>query len=149
MSKRPSPVGKIPDERDWLGYESDLDVTHFHRLVFGKPNVEVRHLFRDNAIERMDELLFAPRRVFQYYVHAFGQYVVSVEAKGKSDVASPFLTLLEAREKRDPGSVRQIFGSLISYIDFIASHQEYFDAPEHIYGSFRQRAHDIRQLCTD
>jgi hypothetical protein len=139
---------RVPDERDWQGYESDLDVRYLHKLVFGKPIAEVIHLFRGNSIERMDELLFAPRRVFQYYVHAFGQYVMSEEAAGESDAASPFLALLEEREKRDPDSVREIFASLEPYVDFIGAGQEYFDAPEDIYGNFRERAQGIRRACT-
>ena len=145
---KPSRLNRIPDQKDWEGYEADLDVKHLHTLFYGKSNTDVEKYFANGrAIERMDELLFAPRRVFQYYVHAFIGYLMSEEAKGDSDAASPYLSLLEAREKRDPGSVTSIYPELAKSIDFVASHQEYFDATPDIYGSFRERAMQIRELC--
>jgi hypothetical protein len=141
------PPLKAPTEDDWSGSENDPDVCFFYRLVYGKPFDEVVHLFSGNAIERGGELLFAPRKVFQYYVHAFGQYVMSKDAAGESGAASPFLYLLEDREQRDPGSVREIFESLQHYVDFVATRQTYFDAPEEIYGSFQEQAQRIRRAC--
>lgn len=147
MGKRPKHM-RIPDTADWEGYEADLDVKHLHKLFFGKSNAEVEKYFANGrAIERMDELLFAPRRVFQYYVHAFIGYLMSEKAKGDPDAASPFLALLAARETRDPGSVAAIFPALARSVDFVASHQEYFEAPPEIYGDFRERALRIREQC--
>ena len=40
----------------------------------------------------------------------------TIAAKGESDSASPFLSLLEEREKRDPGSVKEIYGELSGVI---------------------------------
>ena len=57
------------------------------------------------SIERADELLFMPRQAFQYYVFAFAIFVISENASGDPDSASPFLQLLVALEERDPGSV--------------------------------------------
>jgi len=139
---------RIPDKAAWEGYEADLDVKHLHKLFFGKSNVEVEKYFANGrAIERMDELLFAPRRVFQYYVHAFIGYLMSEEAKGDSDAASPFLSLLEAREKRDPGSVAAIYSARAKGLAFVAAHQKYFEADPNIYGDFLERAVRIRELC--
>ena len=74
-------------------------------------------------------------------------YLMSESAAGEADAASPFLSLLEAREKRDPGSVKNIIEALEPYLAFVAERQEYFDAPEHIYGNFSQRVANIRQAC--
>jgi len=140
---------KIPNEKDWQGYNRDLDVRYLHELFFGKSIDDVQQYFGEgNSIERMDELLFAPRAVFQYYVLAFAKYVRSDKAEGDPDSASSFLHLLEAREERDPGSVEDIYDSLSETVDFIASHQEYFDANESIYGDFKKRAQDIRNKCS-
>jgi len=141
------PPVDAPTEDDWRGSEDDPDVCWFYRLVHGRPFEEIVQLFKDNASERSSELLFAPRTVFQYYVHAFGQYVISKDAEGESDAAGPFLNLLENREQRDPGSVREIFQSLGQFVDFVAVRQAYFDAPEDIYGSFQEQAQRIRRLC--
>ena len=46
-----------------------------------------------------------PRRVFQFYIFAFAQYVMSEAAIGDPDAASCFLNNLIAREEHDPGSV--------------------------------------------
>jgi hypothetical protein len=138
----------IPDESAWDGYENDLDVRDLHGLFFGKSIEDVQQYFGDGrSISRMDELLFSPRPVFQYYVHAFALFLRSERAAGDSDSASPFLSLLEAREKRDPGSVRNILPLLEDSLTFVASHQEYFDAPVDIYGDFKQRVQRIREMC--
>lgn len=143
-----SPIDRIPDESAWYGYEDDLDVKAMHDLFYGKSNAEVqKHFGGGSSIERADELLFAPRPVFQYYVHAFASFVVSAQAKGDPDSASPFLGLLESREERDPGSVKAIFQSLASCVDFIANNQPHFNAAIDIYGNFKERAQRVREKC--
>ena len=139
---------KIPDEADWEGYKDDLDVQYFHKLAFGKSIDDIQEFFGEgHSIERMDELLFSPRHVFQYYVFAFAKFVLSEAAKGDPDSASSFLSLLEKREKKDPRSVKEIYGSLSDVVEFIASNQEYFNAEIDIYGDFGKRAVHIRRLC--
>lgn len=144
-TRSPRPV---PNETDWADYPTDLDGRDLHRLFFGKSSAEVERFFGSGqAINRADELLFAPRRVFQYYVRAFAAFLLSDAAMGDSDAASPFLSLLEAREVRDPGSVAVIYAALEDTVDFIASHQAYYAANPAIYGSFADRAQRIRTLC--
>ena len=139
---------RIPNASDWHGYESDLDVRSLHGLFFGKSIDEVQSYFGEGrSIERMDELLFAPRPVFQYYVRAFARYVLSKAAVGDSDSASPFLSLVEEREMRDPGSVRNIIHALDEALVFVAHNQAYFDAPLDIYGDFSERVQRIYAMC--
>ena len=139
---------KIPDQNDWEGYLGDLDAVYFHKLAFGRSLEELQeHFGETRSIERMDELLFVPRPVFQYYVFAFVRFLKSTKAAGDSDSASAFLALLEAREERDPGSVSEIFDDLSDAIAFVASHQDYFDADPHIYDSFEERASRVRRAC--
>lgn len=147
MGKKESPL-KIPGENDWIGYESDLDVKYAHRLMYGKSNEEIQHLFGGaQSIDRADELLFMPRHAFQYYVFAFAQYLMSSEARGNPDAASPFLRLLIAREERDPSSVSMIYRKLQLIVDYVATHQEWFDADPDIYGSFLELGTRLRELC--
>ena len=90
---------RIPGSADWLGYESDLDVRHAHEILFGKSTGEVQKYFGGvQSIARADELLFMPRRAFQYYVFAFAEFVLSPDGVGDPDSASPFLRLLVSRE---------------------------------------------------
>ncbi len=119
-----------------------------HGLFFGKSIDEVIHYFKGSrAIQRSDELLYAPRPVFQYYIHAFVKYLMSEQAAGEADAASPFLHLLDAREKKDPGSVSAIFESLADCVDYIAKNQLFFDADENIYGNFEEQARRISERC--
>ena len=143
-----SPTARIPDESAWYGYEDDLDVRYMHGLFYGKSIEEVQEYFGEGrSIERAGELLFSPRPVFQYYVQAFAHFLSLQRAAGDSDSASPFLHLLEEREKLDPGSVQQIFSSLEECITFVTENQAYFDAPVEIYGDFKEQGQRIRQLC--
>ena len=136
---------KIPGKAEWSGHESDLDVRNAHELFFGRPYPElVQHFGGGRGIGRADELLFMPRAAFQYYVMAFVEYLRTPEAEGDSDAASPFLRLLISREKRDPGSVRQIYDRLSEIVDFVATNQSYYDADPNIYGSFADLAAEIR-----
>ncbi|MBR7746888.1 hypothetical protein [Undibacterium baiyunense] len=138
---------KIPDESAWYGYEADLDVKYMHGLFFGKSIEEVQRFFgQGHSIERMDELMFAPRPVFQYYVQAFSTFVLSEKAAGDSDSASAFIDLLLVREERDPGSVKAVLKTLSPCIDFVANNQVHFDADEDIYGNFRERLQPILEL---
>lgn len=139
---------RIPGPEEWRGYESDLDVRYAHKLLFGKSIEEVQQHFGGvRSIERADELLHMPRGAFRYYVNAFAKYVTSEAARGDSDSASPFLRLLVNREERDPGSVAEVYDDLADAVEFVASHQQHFDAEPAIYGSFRELADRIRALC--
>lgn len=139
---------RIPDTSDWRGYESDLDVRYLYGLFFGKSIEEVQSYFgKGRSIERTSELLFAPRPVFQYYVRALARYLMSQAAVGDSDTASPFLSLVEEREKRDPGSVRNIIHALDEALVFVANNQAYFNAPVDIYGNFSERVQRIYGMC--
>jgi hypothetical protein len=53
---------------------------------------------------------------------------MSAKGKGDSDAASSFLGLLKTREDRDRGSVKEIYAELAIAIEFVASHQDYFEA---------------------
>ncbi|MBX9624468.1 MAG: hypothetical protein K2X82_11725 [Gemmataceae bacterium] len=94
------------------------------------------HFGEGNSISRMDELLFSPRAVFQYYVQSFAMYVLSPAAAGDSVTASAFLSLLECRDGQDPGSVKPVYPLLAASVEFIAGN---YAAVPGIYGSFRER----------
>ena len=148
MKKKKLRRTMVPGHEEWAGYESDLDVRDAHRMMFGKSNDDIQKYFGGyHSIRRADELLFMPRRAFQYYVFAFAQFMMSENAKSESDSASPFLGLLVAREKRDPSSVRQVYAQLAPIVAHVASHQEYFDADPDIYGQFTNLEDELRVLC--
>jgi hypothetical protein len=138
---------RVPAREDWLGYDSDVDVRNAHKLLFGKSIAEVQQYFGGvQSIQRANELLFMPRRAFQYYVMAFAEFVTSENARGDSDTVSSFLRLLISRERRDPGSVAQVFGELAPAVDCVASKQLEFDADPNIYGRFAELADQLRGI---
>ena len=139
---------KIPDDEEWAGYKNDLDASYAHDLWFGRSLDDMQKDFPGGrSIERGDELLFMPRRAFQFYVFAFAQYVMSDAAIGDADAASSFLGFLKAREKRDPGSVATIYDRLQPTIEFVAESQTRFSAGHDVYGVFREKAAALAALC--
>jgi hypothetical protein len=141
---------RVPDAEDWAGYENDLDVRYAHTLLFGKSAGEVQDVFgQGRSIERADELLFAPRKVSQYYVFAFAAYVVSDAAAQDADSASPFLNLLVNREKKDPGSVKEIHKRLAPIVSLVADRQAFYDADPDIYGNFKDHEAELATLCNE
>jgi hypothetical protein len=138
---------RIPGAEEWAGYEGDFTARAAHSFWFGKSLDELQpHLDGGQSIHRGQELLYMPRGAFQFYVFAFAQYVMSEAAIGDPDGASCFLGYLAAREKRDPGSVAQIFGHLEPTVDFVAASQARFDARHDIYGDFTEKAEELKKL---
>ena len=140
-------VAKIPGAGEWAGYMDDFSAREAHAFWFGKSLEDAQPYFEGSqAIQRAQELLYMPRVVFQFYVFAFAQYVMSDTAIGDSDAASSFLGNLIAREKRDPDSVAQVYALLESTIDFVATSQARFDASHDVYGDFTEKAEELRKL---
>jgi hypothetical protein len=140
-------IAKIPGADEWVGYKDDIDARCAHRFWFGKSLDDMQPHFSDGrSIERGDELLFMPRPAFQFYIFAFAQYVMSEAAIGDSDGASCFLNHLVAREKRDPGSVSEIYARLEATIDFVAASQARFDASHDVYGDFAEKAEGLKKM---
>jgi hypothetical protein len=139
---------RIPTEADWAGYKDDLEASYAHRFMLGKSIDELAHRFKNSPIERGAELLYMPRRAFQYYVFAFAVILESpLEGAGQSDCASVFLRLLCNREKSDPGSVAQIYPALRGTVEHVSANQAFFDADQDIYGDFRELAVELKTLC--
>ena len=139
---------EVPDEVSWYGYDGDRDVRHLHELFYGKSLDAVQEYFgHGRSVERMVELLLVPLPVFQYYVHAFAQFVVSERAEADTDSANCFLSLLEDREGSDPDSVCSVIRSLNDHLNFIANNQAYFNAPIDVWGLFSERVARLRARC--
>ena len=148
MINKPQIIAKIPGAEDWAGYKDDLDARQANSFWFGKSLDQMQaHFSGGRSIQRGDELLFMPRRAFQFYIFAFAQYVMSDAAIGDSDAASSFIRFLTAREKREPGSVAQIYDQLQATLEFVAESQSRFAANHNIYGDFREQAAALAKLC--
>jgi hypothetical protein len=73
--------------------------------------------------------------------------VISENAVGDPDAANAFLGFLMEREKRDPGSVAQIYERLQAAIEFVAESQPRFAAEHDAYGDFREKAAELAKRC--
>ena len=142
------PDTPIPGEAEWAGHEGDLDARYAHDKLFGKSIEQVQRLFGEtDVLSRAEDLHFMPRAAFQYYVFAFAQFLLSERASGESDAASSFLQLLIARESEESGCVSDIYAELKPTVEFVASHQDRFDADLDIYGSFTELAERLQSMC--
>jgi len=147
MTEKRKEALEIPGAEEWAGYQDDFASRETHSFWFGKSLDDVQPYFSDGrSIQRAHELLGMPRSVYQFYILAFAQYVMSDAAIGDSDAASCFLDNLTAREKEDPGSVAQVFAHLEAAIEFVAASQARFDASHDIYGDFPEKAEELRKL---
>ncbi len=154
MSEKRTGVENIPGDAEWAGYREGIDARYLdyalcaHDYWFGKSLDAMQQEFSDGrSVMRGNELVFMPRRVFQFYVFAFAKYVMSDAAVGDPDAASCFLNYLIARETRDPGSVSQVYALLEPTITFVAASQARFDASREIYGDFADMAAELAALC--
>ncbi|WP_374585315.1 hypothetical protein [Pseudoduganella sp.] len=137
-----------PGDAEWAGYENDWDARYAHEGLFGKSVEQVQHLFEErNPLSLAEDLHFMPYAAFQYYIFAFAQFLLSDSAPGESDAASAFLNLLITRESEEPGSVSELYAQLKPTVEFVATHQWYFDADLDIYGSFEDLGDRIRAMC--
>lgn len=110
----------VPDSEAWKGYEDDLDLIDMYQLFNEKCISDIYYYFKDGAsVSRSDELLHSNRQVFQYYIYAFMLYLLSVLGQNDDEAKEVFLFLLLSREKKDQGSVSQIFNKKVNihYID--------------------------------
>jgi len=148
MSLERNKVVKIPGAEEWAGYGDDFESRETQAYWFGKSLDDMQSGFPDGlSIQRAHELLYMPRRVYQFYIFAFAQYVMSETAVGDSDAGSCFLGNLIAREEHDPGSVREVYERLAPTVEFVGGSQARFDADHDIYGDFAEKAEKIKQLC--
>ena len=157
---------RMPSNADWIGYEEDLDLQDFYKLVYGKKVEDIYYYFKNSAhISRADELLHSNRKVFQYYIYAFALYI-EVAGEKEPDVLDVFLRLLLNREKKDIGSVCQIYHkkynfqivdenfdkksftlSLESIVEKIMNRLDEGMIDKEIYSDFPELINNVKNMC--
>jgi hypothetical protein len=138
----------IPGDVEWAGYEDDLDSRYAHEMFFGKSIEQVLRLFeKSDVLSRAEDLHYMPFAAFKYYIFAFARFVLSDRAAGDSSAANAFLCTLMERESEVPGCMSDLYVQLKPTVEFIATHQKYFDADPEIYGNFKDRAESLRAMC--
>jgi len=110
----------IPKKNDWQGFENDLDLIEMYNMFYSK-SIEVTYKYFSNGacIGRADELLRANQSIFQYYIYSYILYLLSSLGENDVEAKEVFLRLLISKEKRDTGSIVQIFNKIenLYYLD--------------------------------
>jgi hypothetical protein len=71
-------VMNVPTETDWgVPTRDDLDAAYARRVFLGKTAQDALAMFRENVLERVEDLRFMPPVPFRYYMLAFRTFVVS------------------------------------------------------------------------
>ena len=88
---------QIPTEHDWANPYGDLDVRSAKEHFFGKTVDEAEELFVENALYYQEDIMFMPSIPFQYYVHAYINYLLGEQSKGDTEAASCFLMVVKCK----------------------------------------------------
>lgn len=129
----------VPTEADWRSEPWCLDAASAYEHFHGKTTAEAAQLFAENALYYQEDAMFMPSRVFGYYARAYVEYLLSEAARGDSDGASAFVSLLEFKAEWKPEDVRPIWPELPPLLERLANEQDWFDAVPEIYGDFGTR----------
>ncbi len=128
-----------PSVDDWHSEPWCLDAKAAYERFNGASLDQAFALISDDALNREEDLMFMPAICFRYYLPAYLSYLVSDAAKGDSDGASCIFGLIDNRLDDlsvDPALLRRTAET----ITYIGERQEWYDADEAIYGSFRHKA---------
>jgi hypothetical protein len=122
----------VPRAAEWCEVVEDSAVAALHDCLKGLSVVEAEALFASAGWGGwLDGMLFAPRRIFQYYIQAITAYLRSPHAAGDYEAAVGFLVLINARERLDAGSVKALHASLQEVVEWLAfSPQRFSSLPE-------------------
>ena len=137
---------KIPSETDWRSEPWDLDIPYAYEHFCGKSVDESVPMFEENALCYQEDIMFMPVPCFRYYVLAYTKYLLSESSRDDSDGASCFFGIVEMRKDDILASSKLVKGEIIRTLQRLKDYQEWYDASEDIYGSFRQKTSECLEL---
>ncbi len=140
---RPRAAQNLEEEIQIFLSDTDLDTASAYHNFFGKPLELVVTMFEINPFGCSEDLMFMPRLCFAYYIHSYMEYLRSPQAKGDSDAANCFFSLVKIRAEDFRKFCRE---PALDTLKILAAGQEWFDAPIDIYGSFPERAASCAEL---
>jgi len=136
----------IPEEKDWGNWKDDLDVRYAHGNFAGKSISEAIELFVEHSLHYQEDLQWMPIIPFQFYIHAYMEYIISERSKEDSDGASCYLRLIKLKLENEPEQVLNIFELLLPSLRAVADRQNFYDANIEIYGDFKEIFSSICRL---
>ncbi|WP_422929298.1 hypothetical protein [Singulisphaera sp. PoT] len=136
----------IPTEDDWRSEPWHEDLAWAYKHFRGKTLDEAVMLFEENSLLYQDAVMYMPRRVFGYYLGAYLRYLLSDAARGDSDGASGFITLIHHKAGHQREDLVPVWNEVEPVLRRLAEHQDDFGAEWAIYGCFRTRIREIVKL---
>ncbi len=137
---------KIPTENDWGEWKDGLDIEWAYNNFKGKSLPEAIELFVEDALQYQEDLMWMPIIPFQYYIHAYKEYIISERSKDDADGASCYLRLIEHKLETEPEQIKEIFELLAPSLEIVATRQRFYDADTDIYDDFKEILDSIHQL---
>jgi hypothetical protein len=144
----------IPSQNQWGPVNDwDLDLRDAFERFAGKSLQEVLPYFYDAVLLATENLRFMPSIPFRYYIFAFQKFLLSDDVLNDdtgridtADAASAFLHLLHDKLVDSPKDLLPIIDQLMPTVEYVATHQNQYQAPGEIYGSFSSLVSEIKQL---
>jgi len=125
-----------PTREEWGDLKADLDVEFGFQEFGGKTLEEAAPLFAEDPIDRASALQFTPPVVFNYYIFAFAAAATDPSSRGRADLASCFLKLVQARALEQPETLAVVWPELLPAVAMVSEQQSFYDADPGTYGSF-------------
>ena len=153
----------IPSKKDWgdfslLDTTLRLDVNYAYERFGGKNNDEMQAAYRENVIERTDDLRWMPLKPFIYYIYGLKTYVDGVDISNRdineewledySDVVDCFIELFLDRAKKDTVEIMKIYPDFESLLEYVAEHQMEYGADLDIYGDLKEKSAEIARILS-
>ncbi|MDR0522040.1 MAG: hypothetical protein LBH00_09350 [Planctomycetaceae bacterium] len=137
---------KIPDETDWNhDNPMNLDVRHAKKNFFGKNLTEAEELLASNALYYQEDIFWMPPVPFQYYIHAYINYLLSEKSKDDTDGASCFINIIDYHIQHYPDNVIVCWECIAETLEHIRLNVEKFGW-DNIYGDVNKRIYAINIL---
>ena len=130
----------VPTEEDWRSEEWNIDTPYAYDDFQGKTLHKAAELLQSCSVSYSADFDVMPPPCFQFYMHAYINYLVSGKSAGDSDAASCFLRIVEFRCEAIRGSSELLIARVKQAIGRIREGQAWYDAPRDLYGDFSERA---------
>lgn len=138
-----------PSPEDWGPETDDLDESYAREIFMGKSVEQTFPLFDRSPIDRAEELRYMPTACFVYYLLAYRDYLLLNSTKKSTyapDAASCFFDLIQGELVKKPSVVLPLISELLPTLEYLATHQDDFDADRDIYGDFDKKLNEITKL---
>jgi hypothetical protein len=137
---------RVPTEADWRSEPWGIDTPWAYRHFFGKSSAEAFDLFVENALFYQEDIMFMPLACFNYYVHAYMDYLLSDKSAGDADGASCFFGIVEVRCHDICAGGESLRRRVREVLDRLRNGERWYDAQPEIDGQFSARADEATRL---